>query len=322
MLRVQLLRMAENEHVALLTMHHIVSDGWSMGVLIRELSALYKAFTSGSEPALPELPIQYADYAAWQREWLAGEVLEQQLAYWKQQLGEDLPVLALPTDYARPALPTQRGALSRLELSAATTERLKQLSRHEGVTLFMTLLAVLDVLLSRYTGQQDIVIGAPIAGRNRLETEDLIGFFVNTLVLRTDLGDDPTFRELLKRVREVVLGAQLHQDLPFEKLVEELRPERDLSHTPLFKVMFALQNAPQGELDLGELELRHEVVVNETAKFELTVEIEESGGCLGARFTYNSELFAATTIERLMAHFQHLLEAVSRDQSNAFRSCR
>ena len=226
-------------------------------------------------------------------------MLEQQLAYWKQQL-DNLPVLALPTDYARPALPTQRGASRRFKLSAETTERLKQLSRREGVTLFMTLVSVLDVLLSRYSGQHDIVIGAPIAGRNRLETEGLIGFFVNTLVLRTDLSDDPTFRELLKRVREVVLGAQLHQDLPFEKLVEELRPERDLSHTPLFKVIFALQNAPQGELELGELELRHEVVVNETAKFDLTVDMEEREGSLGASFTYNSELFAATTIERMM----------------------
>ena len=310
LLRVQLLRLADSEHVALVTMHHIVSDNWSMGVLIRELSALYQAFTNGTEATLTELPIQYADYAAWQRAWLTDEVLEQQLAYWKEQLGEDLPVLALPTDYARPALPTQRGAITRMQFSAAITERLKQLSRREGVTLFMTLLSVLDVLLARYTGQQDIVIGAPVAGRNRLETEGLIGFFVNTLVLRTDLSDDPTFGELLKRVRELVLGAQLHQDLPFEKLVEALRPERDRSHTPLFNVIFALQNAPQSELELGQLELRHEVVVNETAKFDLTVDMEESGGCLGARFTYNSDLFAATTIEQLMEHFRHLLEAV------------
>ncbi|HET7288120.1 MAG TPA: condensation domain-containing protein, partial [Pyrinomonadaceae bacterium] len=294
-------------------MHHIVGDNWSMGVLIREFEAHYEAFSSGRRPDLRELPIQYADYAAWQRQWFKGEVLEEQLEYWKQQLSGEPPVLELPADHARPAVQTERGAIRRLELGQETSKQLTQLSRREGVTLFMTLLGVLNVLLARYTGQRDLVVGTPIAGRNRLETEGLIGFFVNTLVLRTDLSGDPTFRELLQRVREGSLTAQLHQDLPFEKLVEELQPERDLSHTPLFQVMFALQNAPQGHLQLGELQLRQEVTRHEAAKFDLTLALEESDGGLRGLFNYNTDLFEASTIDRMMGHFRNLVEAVIAD---------
>jgi acyl carrier protein len=242
--RGQLIRLSEAEHVLLFTMHHIISDGWSMGVLIREVSALYEAYLSGGESALAELPIQYADFAVWQREYLQGEVLEKQLQYWREQLAGAPPVLQLPTDHPRPAIQSYRGAQVDLQFSAELTAGLKELSRREGVTLFMTLLAVWQVLLCRYTGQKDVVVGTTIANRQRGELEDLIGFFVNSLVLRTQLEEKESGRELLRRVREICLGGYAHQDVPFEMLVEELRPARDMSHTPLFQVMFTLQNAP------------------------------------------------------------------------------
>ena len=237
LLRAQLLRLAAEEHLLLLNVHHIVSDGWSMGVLWRELSTGYNAFVSGHAPDLPRLPIQYADYAVWQREWLQGEVLEGQLAYWKEKLA-DLSTLELPTDRPRPPVPSYQGAHLTFDLPAPLTQALKELSRREGTTLFMTLLAAFQVLLHRYSGQEDIAVGTPIAGRGRTELEGLIGFFVNTLVLRSDLAGDPAFTELLARVRETALGAYAHQDLPFEKLVEELSPSRDISRNPLFQVMF------------------------------------------------------------------------------------
>ena len=254
MLRVKLLRLSDEEHVVLLTMHHIVSDGWSMGVL-KEVATLYEAYSQGAESPLPELPMQYADFAVWQRGWLQGEELERQLAYWREQLGGELPRLELPTDRERPAVPSYRGAQLGFRLSPEVSAGLKELSRREGVTLFMTLLAAFQTLLHRYSGQEDIVVGSPVAGRNYRETEGLIGFFVNTLALRTDLSGEPTFVELLQRVKEVCLGAYAHQDVPFEKLVEELQPERDLSRSPLFQVMFGLQNVPQTAARLGELEL-------------------------------------------------------------------
>jgi NRPS condensation-like uncharacterized protein len=219
--RSKLVRLEEDDHVLLLTMHHIVSDGWSMGVFHRELSMLYRAFFNGEPSPLADLSIQYADYAVWQREWLHGEVLDRQLSYWKKELKEIPAVLNLPTDRPRRAVQSHRGARQSIELSSELAQGLKQLSRKEGVTLFMTLLAAFQTLLYRYTGQQDIVIGSPIANRNRTEIEELIGFFANTLVLRTHLSGNPSFRELLKRVREVCLGAYTHQDLPFEKLVED-----------------------------------------------------------------------------------------------------
>ena len=244
LLRATLLILGETEYQLLLTMHHIASDGWSMGVLVEELATLYDAFINDRPSPLPDLPIQYADYAQWQRDWLQGEVLEQQLNYWKKQLADAPELLALPTDHPRPAVQTDQGATYSFTLSSELTDQLKELSQQEGVTLFMTLLAAFQVLLYRYSNQTDIVVGSPIANRTHAEIERLIGFFVNTLVLRTDLSGNPSFRELLKRVREVTLAAYAHQDLPFEKLVEELNPKRDLSHSPLFQVMFVLQNAP------------------------------------------------------------------------------
>ena len=241
LIRARLWHLAPHDHVLALNLHHIVSDGWSMGVLFRELSALYQAYRSGEPSPLPELPIQYADYAIWQRNWLQGENLDIQLSYWRKQL-DGLSTLQLPTDHLRPPVQTYRGASQSLELSAQLSQAIKGLGRREGVTLFMTLLAAFQTLLCRYCGQQDIAVGTPIAGRARQETEGLIGFFVNTLVLRADLSNNPTFKELLRQVRETTLEAYTHQDLPFEKLVEELHPERNPSISPLFQVMFILQN--------------------------------------------------------------------------------
>ena len=241
--RARLLRLGPEEHVVLVTMHHIVSDAWSMGILIREVSTLYEAFCRGEPSPLPEPPIQYADYAVWQREYLQGQVLEAQLTYWRQRLA-GLPALELPTDRPRPLVSSERGGeLSRL-VEPAVLEAARGLSRDVGATLYMTLLAVFQVLLHRYSGQDDLAVGTPIAGRTRVELEALIGFFVNTLVLRTDLSGDPSFRVLLGRVRHTAIEAYSHQELPFEKLVEELHPDRQASRTPLFQVMFVLQNAP------------------------------------------------------------------------------
>src|SRR5262245_14779273 len=243
MLRTLLLRLTDDDHILLLVTHHIASDAWSSDILWKELATLYQAFTAGQTSPLRPLPIQYADYAVWQRHWLHGEALETQLAYWKQQLTSG-PTLQLPPDRPRPPVHSSRGALQSVALAQELSEGLKALRRKEGVTLFMALLAAFQTLLHRYTGQDDIAVGSPIAGRTRIELEGLIGFFVNTLVLRTDFSGNPTFRELLSRVREVALGAYAHQDVPFEKLVEELQPERTLSRSPLFQVMFAFQNAP------------------------------------------------------------------------------
>ncbi|MEG4234725.1 amino acid adenylation domain-containing protein [Microcoleus sp. Pol11C3] len=310
LLRVKLLHLGEEEHLLLLTMHHIVSDGWSIGVFMRELTALYEAFSTEKSSSLPELPIQYADFAAWQNEWLVGEVLDVQLNYWKRHLGGQLPVLELPTDRPRPPVQTYRGAREFLELPKKSTDALKALSQQEGVTLFMTLLAAFQILLYRYTGQEDVIVGSPIANRNRAEIEGLIGFFVNTLVLRTELSGDPSFRELLGRVREVALGAYAHQDLPFEKLVEELQLERDLSRNPLFQVMFVFQNAPISALEFRGLSLTPVEVHNGTAKFDLTLELEESAEGIRGWFEYNTDLFDPLTITRMTNNFQTLLEGI------------
>jgi amino acid adenylation domain-containing protein len=310
LLRATLLKLGEAEHVLLLTMHHIVSDGWSMGVLIRELAALYEAFSSGSPSPLPQLPIQYADFAHWQRQWLQGEVLAAQLSYWQQQLAGAQTVLELPTDRPRPAVQTFRGATQFLTLAEPLSQKLKTLSQRSGVTLFMTLLAAFQTLLYRYTGQEDICIGSPIANRNRSETEELIGFFVNTLVLRTDMSENPSFQELLGRVREVTLGAYAHQDLPFEQLVEALQPERNLSHQPLFQVMFVLQNAPMSALELPDLTLSSLEMESSTAKFDLTLSIEDTEQGLVGSLEYNTDLFDAATISRMLEHFQTLLEGI------------
>jgi amino acid adenylation domain-containing protein len=310
LLRASLWKLAEQDHVLVLNTHHSISDGWSLGVLWEELTALYLAGVEGQHSLLEPLPLQYGDYAVWQREFLAGERLEQQLAYWKQQLAGAPPVLELPADRPRPALETFRGARQSVLLPPILLQDLRQLSRKEGVTLFMTLLGAFSVLLSRYTGQDDIVVGSPIAGRNQAELEKLIGFFVNTLVLRTNLGGNPTVRELLGQVRETVMEAYAHSDVPFERLVKELRPDRDLNRNPLFQVMLVLQNLEPDGRDLPGLASRAFPISKQFSKFDLTLFAREQTDGLRVTFEYNTDLFDGTTIERLCGHFQNLLEAV------------
>ncbi|MCC5658523.1 amino acid adenylation domain-containing protein [Nostoc sp. XA010] len=319
LLQVKLLWLDETQYILLLNMHHIVSDGWSIGVLIQEIAALYTAFTSNQPSPLPKLTIQYADFAYWQRQWLQGEVLEKQLDYWQKQL-DDISILNLPTDRPRLAVQTYQGARQPLQLSKSLSEALLALGQQEGVTLFITLLAAFQVLLYRYTQQEDIAIGSPIANRNRSEIEGLIGFFVNSLVLRTDLSGNPTFRELLSRVKDVALGAYAHQDLPFEKLVEELHPERNLNQNPLFQVVFALQNAPMSALELTGLTLSPLPFDTETTRFDLEFHlwepntknglwVDNSEGISGF-VIYSTDLFDDATITRMLGHFQTLLEAI------------
>jgi amino acid adenylation domain-containing protein len=309
-LRARLLRLGQEEHALLLTMHHIASDAWSLGVLVRELGVLYEAFAAGRPSPLPELKAQYADFAAWQRERLRGEALEEQLSYWKARLAGVPPVLDLPTDHARPALRSGRGGAVRRTLDLELLEDLRRLARREGVTTFMVLLAAFKVLLWRYSGQSDVVVGSPIAGRTRGDLEGLIGFFVNTLVLRTDVSGDPTFRELLARVKEVTLGAYAHQDVPFEKLVEELRPERALSHGPFFQVAFNLQNAPLGSLRLSGLSMSSLETTTDTAKFDLALYLTESPSGLRTIAEYDADLFEAATVERILSHYDVLLRGI------------
>ena len=313
MLRAGLILRADQDAWLLIVMHHIAADGWSLGVLSHELEILYPALLADRPSPLPELPIQYADFAHWQRQWLQSEVLETQLRYWKQQLGGSLPVMDLPTDRPRPAVPTYRGALQSMVLPPELVVALNDLSRAEGATLFMTLLAAFKTLLQRYTRQNDILVGTPIANRNQIELEGLIGCFVNTLVLRTDLSGDPTFRELIRRVRDVALAAYAHQDAPFEILVEALQPERDASHSPLFQVMFILQNAPLKMTEWPGLTLTPIEIDPGTAKFDLTLTLWEKPTGLGAYFEYSTDLFEAETITRWMSHFQTLLSSVVRD---------
>ena len=311
--RVGVLRLSAQEHVVLMTMHHIVSDGWSMAVLVRELSALYAAFVQGGSSPLAPAELQYADYALWQREWLSGQTLEKQLAYWKEQLS-DAATLQLPTDRPRPAVQSYRGAMLGFEISAPVSRRLKKLGHQEGATLFMVLLAAIQVLLSRWSGQRDIVVGSPIAGRTHEQTEELIGFFVNMLVLRTDLEGDPSFREVLQRVKEVTLGAYAHQDVPFEKVVEALQPVRDLSRQPLFQVDFTFQNIPREVLQLPGLKVRRihggEYI---TSKFDLSFTVQESAGKVEGFIEYATDLFDRETIERLSQHLVRLLEGMAAD---------
>ncbi|HEX7313096.1 MAG TPA: condensation domain-containing protein, partial [Pyrinomonadaceae bacterium] len=316
LLRAGLLKLDEREHVLLVTMHHIVSDGWSVGVLMREVAALYDAFSRGEESPLAELPIQYADFARWQREWLSGPVLDEQLSYWRRQLEGAPPTLELPTDRPRPAVQSFNGATQKLVLPEALSESLRALSRAEGVTLYTTLLAALQTLFQRYSGQKDFTVGSPIANRNHLETEGLIGCFTNTMVMRADLSGDPTFRELLRRVWETTLGAHAHQDVPFEKLVEELAPERDLSRSPLFQVMFVLQNASaEGRVSLPGLDLALLDTDGGTSRFDLTLSMADTAGGLTGTLEYNTDLFDGETITRLLSHFISLLSAATADPS-------
>ncbi|HEX2268423.1 MAG TPA: amino acid adenylation domain-containing protein, partial [Pyrinomonadaceae bacterium] len=308
LLRATLVRLSAESHLLLVTMHHIVADGWSVTLLVQELGALYAVYCRGEEAALPELEVTYADYAVWQREWLQGERLEAQLAYWREQLGGELPVLKLPL--ARAGEGRRRGALETVRVSSELTARLRELGRREGATLFMTLLAVWKVLLSRLSGERDVVVGTPVAGRVSRELEPLIGFFVNTLVLRTELSGEQSFSEVLKRVREVCLEAYAHQEVPFERVVEELRPERELNQAPLFQVLFALQNTPTYDLALEDLKVTVLEQENPAARFDLALEVSETTGELDCRFTYDAGLFDAATITRLAQHFVNLLAAV------------
>ena len=311
--RAALLRLGAGEHVLLLSMHHIVSDGWSMEVLYRELSALYVAYGAGRTSPLAELPVQYADYAVWQREQLEGEILDRQLSYWRERLAGAPELLELPTDLPRPPVPTFRGAYERIELPLQLLERLQALGRSQGATLYMVLLGVFQVLLSKYSGTEDVVVGSPIAGRNRKEAEELIGFFVNTLVLRTDLSGDPDFREVLRRVREVTLGAYEHQEVPFERLVAELQPERSLSHSPLFQVMFVEQNAAAGGPALPGLEVSGVEEALESAKFDLTLMVKATRHGLRVGVNYSTDLFERATVVQMLGHLAGVLEQVAAD---------
>jgi len=315
--RASLVKLSEQDHVLIVSTHHIATDGWSQGVLRHELSVLYEAYLSGAPSPLPPLPLQYADYAVWQRGSLAGEALERQLAYWREHL-RDAPVsIALPTDKPRPAVQTYRGASRAAVLPAELIERLKSLSLDEGATLYMTLLSAFFALLSRYSGQQDIVVGSAIAGRTQRDTEKLIGLFVNSLALRTDLSGEPTFHDLVQRVRAATVGAYSHQDVPFERLVEELNPVRDSSRSPLYQVMLILQNLPPQQTQMPGLELTGFGTANETSQMDLLLNLVEHPGGMSATLVYNTDLYEAGTASRMLEHYQCLLESVAANPSVA-----
>jgi amino acid adenylation domain-containing protein len=312
LLRCKVLRLDETEHIALFTMHHIVSDGWSINLLVNEVAALYEAFSTGKPSPLADLRIQYADYAVWQREWLRAEVLERQLSFWRKHLGEGLPVLELPTDRPRSQVQKFNGRVQTFAIAPELFRDLRQLSRAEGVTLFMTLMAAFKTLLYRMTNQSDIVVGTAIANRNTIDTELLIGFFINMLVLRTQLSGSLSFRELLKQVRESALEAYAHQDVPFEKLVDELETQRDPGRSPLFQVAFGLQHTPLRRMELPDLvlstlELEHQVV-----RYDLTLWMVEEEGQLSARWTYRTDLFDVDTIRQMHRRYEALLYDIIR----------
>ncbi|PFY82408.1 condensation domain-containing protein, partial [Bacillus pseudomycoides] len=310
LIRTQLIIMEEEELVLLCTMHHIISDGWSMGILFDEWFALYQAFAEEKPAQLQPLPLQYADFAQWQRDWLKDEVLSQQLEYWQKELNGELPVLKLPFDSPRPAVQSYKGDTYQVILPVALLERIKAFSRQEGATLFMTLLAGYQGFLSRYTGQKDILVGSPIANRNHKEIEGLIGFFVNTLVYRANLTDDLTFKELVAQVKEKALKAQEYQDVPFEKVVEVLQPERNASHSPIFQTMFTLQTHSRKLPKILDHSLEPIPSYMAVAKFDLTVVMEETEEGLQVAFEYNTDLFNASTINRMAKHFEPWLSEV------------
>ncbi|HLL45233.1 MAG TPA: condensation domain-containing protein, partial [Longimicrobiaceae bacterium] len=311
LLRARLLRLGRDEHVLGFTMHHIVSDGWSVEVLTREVSALYGAFSRGEEPRLPELPVQYADYAAWQRARLAGETLDAQLAFWREQLRGAPPLLELPTRRPRSPLSAGRGAAHPVALPDNVAGALRALARREAATPFMVLLAAWQALLARWSGQDDVVVGTPIAGRTRVEVEGLIGFFVNTLALRARPAPGASFRALLSEVRESTLGAYQHQELPFEKLVAELGLERSTTHTPLFQTMFTLQDARRREVELAGLEVEADGAAVLAPKFELSLDLEDRGGSIAGALSFRADLFDAAAMQRMAGHYATLLEQVA-----------
>ena len=311
LLRVTLLRLQENDHIVLMTMHHIISDGWSMTVLVREIAMLYEAFFNNRPSPLSELPIQYGDFSEWQQNYVTGDVLERQLNYWKKQLGGSLPILELPSDRPRPNVQTLRGASISHLLSKDVVMAIREFNRRHDATLYMTLLAVFQVLLHRYTGLDDILVGSPIANRNRAEIEPLIGFFVNTLVIRTDLSGSPSFSGILQRVKKATLEAYDNQDVPFERLVEVLQPERDMSHSSLFQVMFILQNAPMKmESDLTDVTISSLDIHSGTSTFDLTLMASEEAESISLSAEFNTDLFDETTIFRLLRHYEMLLQSV------------
>lgn len=308
--RIRLIKLAESDYILASTMHHSISDGWSFGILIREVGQLYDRRGRGDDTPLPPLPLQYADFAHWQRHWLQGETLDNEINYWKEQLGETDEVLDLPTDHKRPSFQTTHGAHVSFQLSKELTQKVNALAGQENVTLFMTLLAAFQTLLQRYTRQDSVAVGSPIANRNQSELEPLIGFFVNTLVLKTDLSGNPTFKQVLQRVKDVTLGAYAHQDVPFEKLVDALQPDRDTSHTPLFQVMFLLQNLPSRGTKIAGLEFEQFSIETHTSNFDLTLAMEEHNEQLIGSFEYNTDLFEASTIQRMIAHLTNLLQGI------------
>ncbi len=311
LIRASLLRISDQEHIFLLSMHHIISDGWSVGIIIKEVAALYESYLSGKLPQLAELPVQYADYAQWQHEQLKAKSLQTQLAYWKKQLEGIPPIINLPTDFPRPAAQTFRGARQFFQVSRNTSGALRSLCQKENTTLFSLLLSVFQLLLYRYTGQKNFTVGIPVANRNRFEFENMIGFFVNTLVLRADLSDDPDFIGYLKRVSGITTDALANQDVPFEMLVDELQPERNLSYSPLFQVMFVFQNTPVTHLKLAGLTLTPLEMETGTSKFDLTLSLFETEDGMSGFFEYSSDLFKSASVERMKGHFLQLLDELA-----------
>jgi len=311
--RAGLVRLSEREHIVMITLHHIVCDAWSIGILVQEFGALYRAFSKGLASPLQELPIQYTDFAVWQKEWLQGEVLDKQVDYWKRQLGDDTEILELPADHPRPPLPSFRGGRCPVRLSKDLLDSLRALNNQSRTTLFMTLLAAFQTLLYRYTGRESISVGAPVAGRNRKETEGLIGLFLNTLVIRTRLKGDQTFLNLLERVKDVTLEAFANQDAPFERLVEEISPYRAPNVTPLTQVLFVLQNTPSKKLELPDLCIEPLGVEKRSTRFDLSLDLIEAEGGIQGVFIYNQDLYDAPRIDRMAGHFNALLQSIGAD---------
>jgi len=319
LLRAILIMMEDQHHVFTFTMHHIICDGWSMSVMVKEFAAFYEARLRGETPALPPMDIQYADFAVWQRKWLQGERLERHLAFWRDQL-QGLSVLQIPTDYPRPASTRNKGDREVFSLSHDLGKRLRTLSQKHGATLFVTLLAAFQWLLARYSGQEDIAVGTFIANRNRKETEGLIGFFVNQLVLRTNIGGNPSFKELLARTRHTVLSAYEYQDLLFEKLVEELAPERNVRDMPFFQIQMVLQNTPVSSIDISGLELSSVDPERRISKLDLSLFMHEKGDILTGTMEYNTDIFRPSSVRRLLGHFEALLEEISCDPDRPLSS--
>jgi hypothetical protein len=317
LIRAMLVRLGEEEHVLLVTQHHIISDGWSMGIFIKDVRALYAAFSQGQPDPLPELPLQYADYAYWQRQWMQGEILNKQEDFWRASLAGAPALLELPTDRPRPAVQSYRGGSVRVELPAALTRNLRALSERHGCTLFMGLLAGWSLLLSRLSGQAEVVVGTPVANRPRSELEAMIGFFVNTIALRVAMDDEPNVAQLLERVRSIVTNGFSHQELPFERVVEALQPERSLGYSSLFQAMLSLNNAPAGDASLPGLKLAPVELTQPTAQFDLLLSLNDEGDTVSGRLFYATDLFEESTAVRMAERFQMLLAGMAADEGQA-----